>query len=71
MASAATAVLLDLDGVLVDSRTAISRSISYALAEQGFLQPSPASLERFIGPQLTLVNTRILDKAICRPNEML
>ncbi|MFZ1926439.1 MAG: HAD hydrolase-like protein [Solirubrobacteraceae bacterium] len=54
MASAATAILLDLDGVLVDSRTAISRSINYALAEQGFPQPSLTSLERFIGPQLTL-----------------
>lgn len=54
MASEATAVLLDLDGVLVDSRTAISQSISHALAEQDFPQPNLASLERFIGPQLTL-----------------
>jgi phosphoglycolate phosphatase len=54
MASETTAVLLDLDGVLVDSRTAISRSISHALAEQDFPQPNLASLERFIGPQLTL-----------------
>jgi phosphoglycolate phosphatase len=48
------AVLFDLDGVLVDSRAAISRSISHALAEQDFPQPSLASLEQFIGPQLTL-----------------
>lgn len=54
LASEPTAVLLDLDGVLVDSRTAISRSISHALAEHDFPQPSLASLERFIGPQLTL-----------------
>lgn len=54
MVSETTAVLLDLDGVLVDSRTAISRSISHALAEQDFPQPNLASLERFIGPQLTL-----------------
>jgi phosphoglycolate phosphatase len=54
MATEPTAVLLDLDGVLVDSRTAISRSISHALAENDYPQPSVTALERFIGPQLTL-----------------
>ncbi|MGP0100498.1 MAG: HAD family hydrolase [Solirubrobacteraceae bacterium] len=49
-----SAVLFDLDGVLVDSRVAISRCIAHALDAQGFPQPSLESLERFIGPQLTL-----------------
>ncbi len=49
-----SAVLFDLDGVLVDSRVAISRCIGHALDAQGFPRPSVDSLERFIGPQLTL-----------------
>jgi phosphoglycolate phosphatase len=49
-----TAILFDLDGVLVDSRVAISRCISHALETQGLAQPSRDSLDRFIGPQLTV-----------------
>ncbi len=49
-----TAVLFDLDGVLVDSRVAISSCIGHALDVQGFARPSGDSLERFIGPQLTV-----------------
>jgi phosphoglycolate phosphatase len=48
-----TAVLFDLDGVLVDSRIAISRCIGHALDAQGLPRPSVESLEQFIGPQLT------------------
>lgn len=48
-----TSVLFDLDGVLVDSRLAISRCISHALMAQGLPERPLASLERFIGPQLT------------------
>jgi phosphoglycolate phosphatase len=50
----ATVVLFDLDGVLVDSRLAISGCIAHALEAQGFPRPGRESLERFIGPQLTL-----------------
>lgn len=46
------AVLFDLDGVLVDSRRAITGAINEALAEHGLPRRPPASLERFIGPPL-------------------
>jgi phosphoglycolate phosphatase len=48
-----TAVLFDLDGVLVDSRAPISRCIRHALDTHGLPQQSVISLERFIGPPLT------------------
>jgi phosphoglycolate phosphatase len=51
---ASTSVLFDLDGVLIDSRAAISSCINHALAAQGLPERPLASLERFIGPQLTL-----------------
>ncbi len=40
--------------MLVDSRAAITSCISHALQAQGLPQQSPALLERFIGPPLTL-----------------
>jgi phosphoglycolate phosphatase len=47
-----SAVLFDLDGVLVDSRAPITGSINHALIANG-LSPRPAeSLEEFIGPPL-------------------
>ncbi|HET8757905.1 MAG TPA: HAD hydrolase-like protein [Solirubrobacteraceae bacterium] len=46
------AVLFDLDGVLLDSRTAIVRCIEHALRVHGVPVPPSASLERFIGPPL-------------------
>ncbi len=44
--------LFDLDGVLIDSRVAIGRSIAHALQVSGLTVPPPAELERFIGPPL-------------------
>jgi len=52
-ATTSPSVLFDLDGVLVDSRVAISRCLSHALGAQGLPQPSRDALERFIGPPLT------------------
>jgi phosphoglycolate phosphatase len=46
------AVLFDLDGVLLDSRTAIVRCIQHGLRETGAPVPPAADLERFIGPPL-------------------
>jgi phosphoglycolate phosphatase len=46
------AVLFDLDGVLVDSRTAIVRCIEHGLRENGAPVPPAAELERWIGPPL-------------------
>jgi phosphoglycolate phosphatase len=47
-----SAVLFDLDGVLLDSRTAIVRCIEHGLRAQGVAVPPAAELERFIGPPL-------------------
>jgi phosphoglycolate phosphatase-like HAD superfamily hydrolase len=47
-------VLFDLDGVLVDSRVAITGCINYALAEHGLPVRSTESLHRFIGPPLAI-----------------
>jgi phosphoglycolate phosphatase len=49
-----TAVIFDLDGVLVDSRAAISSAMNHALAANGFPRLPPAELYRFIGPPLAL-----------------
>jgi phosphoglycolate phosphatase len=46
------AVLFDLDGVLVDSRVAITRSYNFALEAIGAPQRDPAELESWIGPPL-------------------
>jgi phosphoglycolate phosphatase len=46
------AVLFDLDGVLLDSRTAIVRCIQHGLRENGAPVPAAAALERWIGPPL-------------------
>jgi phosphoglycolate phosphatase len=46
------AVLFDLDGVLLDSRTAIARCIEHALRVHGVPVPPVAELESFIGPPL-------------------
>jgi phosphoglycolate phosphatase len=48
------AVLFDLDGVLVDSRAAISGCINHALARNGLPEHAEAALHRFIGPPLAL-----------------
>jgi phosphoglycolate phosphatase len=45
-------VLFDLDGVLVDSRAAITGCINHALAANGLAERDPADLYRFIGPPL-------------------
>jgi phosphoglycolate phosphatase len=45
-------VLFDLDGVLLDSRTAIVRCIQHGLRENGAAVPPAAELERWIGPPL-------------------
>jgi phosphoglycolate phosphatase len=46
------AVLFDFDGVLADSRAAITSCINHGLAAVGVPQRSPAELERHIGPLL-------------------
>jgi phosphoglycolate phosphatase len=47
-----TAVLFDLDGVLVDSRAAIAHCINHALVSRGLPERPHAELHSFIGPPL-------------------
>jgi phosphoglycolate phosphatase len=47
-------VIFDLDGVLVDSRVAISGAMNHALAAQGHRERPAAELHRFIGPPLAV-----------------
>jgi phosphoglycolate phosphatase len=49
-----TAVIFDLDGVLVDSRAAISGAMNHALAANGFAARPAVELYRFIGPPLAM-----------------
>lgn len=49
-----TAVIFDLDGVLVDSRAAIGGAMNHALSANGFEQRPLTELRRFIGPPLAL-----------------
>ncbi len=51
---ASIAILFDLDGVLIDSRAAIGNCINHALDAHGLPERPLDSLERFIGPPLTL-----------------
>jgi len=49
-----SAVIFDLDGVLVDSRAAISGAMNHALAANGFAERAAEELYRYIGPPLAL-----------------
>src|SRR3954447_14706825 len=49
---ATDAVLFDLDGVLVDSRTAFARSVNAALLEHGFATREDDELHTHLGPPL-------------------
>lgn len=46
------ALLFDLDGVIADSRYAITRSMNHALRAHGLPEQPEASLQRLIGPPL-------------------
>jgi len=50
--SSTDAVLFDLDGVLVDSRTAFVRSVNAALGEHGLPAREAAELHPYLGPPL-------------------
>lgn len=57
--SARAAVLLDLDGCLIDSTLAITRSINHALDAIGIAPRTVEDLRRFIGPP-AMENFRVL-----------
>lgn len=46
-------VLFDLDGTLTDSSEGITKSVGYALSQNGVTEDDPKALLRFIGPPLT------------------
>jgi phosphoglycolate phosphatase len=52
-------VLFDLDGVLADSRAAITGCLNAALAANGLPERAPAELYRYIGPPLPLAFAEI------------
>jgi phosphoglycolate phosphatase len=54
------AVLFDLDGVLIESRAAITSSMNHSLAAMGEPQRDPAELEQFIGPPQLQAFTTLL-----------
>jgi phosphoglycolate phosphatase len=57
-------VLFDLDGVLADSRAAISGCINHALAAGGHAVRAEADLHRFIGPPLPLAFAELLGEPV-------
>ena len=59
-----TAVIFDLDGVLVDSRTAISGAMNHALAANGFSPRPEAQLYRFIGPPLAVGFAKLIGQPL-------
>jgi phosphoglycolate phosphatase len=60
---AESALLFDLDGVLVDSRVAITDCLNQALAEHGLPRCPPESLLRFIGPPLATAFVELTGEA--------
>jgi len=60
-------VLFDLDGVIADSRVAITRSINHALAREGLAPRPEAELAGCIGPPLVTAFRELLAVAGAEP----
>jgi phosphoglycolate phosphatase len=60
----ASAVLFDLDGVLVDSRAAITGCVNHALVECGLPSREVADLHRVIGPPLSVAFAELVGEPI-------
>jgi phosphoglycolate phosphatase len=60
-------VLFDLDGVLVDSRAAISGCINHALAANGLPERDAADLYRYIGPPLLTAFAELVAEPVTSP----
>jgi phosphoglycolate phosphatase len=61
------ALLFDLDGVLVDSRAAITSCINQALGAHGLPEQPPADLISFIGPPLASAFGELTRQAVESP----
>lgn len=60
------AVAFDLDGCLVDSTIAITRSFNHALTQLGFAAQPVVTLRRFIGPPLSAgFDTLLTELGVC------
>jgi phosphoglycolate phosphatase len=62
-----TAAIFDLDGVLVDSRVAITHCLNHALAAQGLPTREPEALYRFIGPPQSSAFAELVDAPMDSP----
>jgi phosphoglycolate phosphatase len=62
-----TSVIFDLDGVLIDSRAAITGCLNRALAEHGLPERPPEELYRFIGPPQSSAFAELLDEPFDSP----
>jgi phosphoglycolate phosphatase len=57
-----TAVIFDFDGVLIDSRFAVSHCMNRALAAHGLPERPPEELYRYIGPPTSIAFAELLDE---------
>jgi phosphoglycolate phosphatase len=62
-----TSVIFDLDGVLIDSRAAITGCLNHALAEHGLPEREPEQLYRFIGPPQSSAFAELLAESFDSP----
>ena len=61
------AVIFDLDGVLIDSRRAITSCLNHALAANGLPERPPAELYRFIGPPQSGAFAELVGESVDSP----
>jgi phosphoglycolate phosphatase len=57
-----TSVIFDFDGVLIDSRFAVSHCMNRALAAHGLPERAPEELYRYIGPPTSIAFADLLGK---------
>jgi phosphoglycolate phosphatase-like HAD superfamily hydrolase len=55
-----TSVIFDFDGVLIDSRFAVSHCMNRALAAHGLPERAPEELYRYIGPPTSIAFADLL-----------
>jgi phosphoglycolate phosphatase len=67
MSSLGTSVVFDLDGVLIDSRAAITGCLNHALAANGLPERPPEELYRFIGPPQSSAFAELLGEPFDSP----
>jgi phosphoglycolate phosphatase len=61
------AIIFDLDGVIVDSRPAITTCINHALVAHGLAERPEHELHRFIGPRIATAFAELTGSAVGTP----